>query len=95
MPSKKLTNEDFPSLKVFEYLIDNLMNNTDEIRKKLRIYLKLFFDFYNIDIFKTFLEKINEKELNELNKDIPKIKNHFIDNTKYDTIIVKKIGNSN
>ena len=71
------------------------MNNTNEIRKKLRIYLKLFFDFYNIDIFKTFLEKINEKELNELNKDIPKIKNHFSDNTKYDTIIVKKIDNSN
>ena len=64
------------------------MNNTNEIRKKLLIYLKLFFDFYNIDIFKTFLEKINEKELNELNKDLPKIKNHFSDNEKNDTMIL-------
>ena len=92
---KKLTNENFPSLTVFEYLIDNLMNNTNEIRKKVRKCIKLFFDLYDIDKFKTFLEKINEKELNELIKDIPKIKNLFTDNTKNDTIIVRKIDINN
>ena len=71
------------------------MNNTNEIRKKVRICLKLFFDHYDIDKFKNFLDKINEKELNELIKDIPKIKNNFTDNTKNDTIIVKKIDINN
>ena len=88
----KLNEANFPSVIIMEYLIDNLNNNinNNEIRKKIRLCIKLFFDIYDLDKFKNFLDKIDKKELNELIKDIPKLQNIFPEYKNNETIIVKK-----
>jgi len=76
---KKISDKkNFPFLLVFEYLINNLQNNNNKIRKKSRYCIKLFFDIYNdIDKFIKYFDKISEKELDELIKEIPKLQNYF------------------
>ena len=69
----------FPSELIFEYLINNLNNINQEIRKKTRFCIKLFFDIFDIDKFKNFLDEINEREIKELIIDIPKLQNFFPD----------------
>ena len=88
----KLNEANFPSVIIMEYLIDNLNNNinNNEIRKKIRLCIKLFFDIYDLDKLKNFLDKIDKKELNELMKDIPKLQNIFPEYKNNGTIIVKK-----
>ena len=76
---KKISDKkNFPFLLIIEYLINNLQNNNNKIRKKSRYCIKLFFDIYNdIDKFIKYFDKISEKELDELIKEIPKLQNYF------------------
>ena len=75
---KKLNdNNKFPSELVFDYFVNNLYNNNFEIRKKTKYCIKLFFDMYDIEKFKTSLDKINESVIKELINDIPKLQNYF------------------
>ena len=78
---KKISDKkNFPFLLIFEYLMNNLQNNNinNKIRKKSRYCIKLFFDIYNdMDKFIKYFDKISEKELDELIKDIPKLQNYF------------------
>ena len=69
----------FPSELIFEYLINNLTNINQEIRKKTRFCIKLFFAIFDIENFKNFLDRINEREIKELIIDIPKLQNFFPD----------------
>ena len=91
---KIIDKKNFPFLLIFEYLINNLQNNNIKIRKKSRYCIKLFFDIYDdIDKFIKYFDKISEKELNELIKDIPKLQNYFPSHKKIEDYNKKNVNN--
>ena len=81
--------QNFPYILLIEFLTKYMMDNNHEIRKKSRFCLKLFFDKYYEDEFKKYFENINQNDLDDLIKDIPKLRKYF-DINKNDEVIDEK-----
>lgn len=86
---KRTSKEEFPSVLLMDYLIYNISNNKPEIRKKTRYAINLLLKNFGIPKFKKKLEKIDERELIKLIKEIPDLQHYFpniIINNKNETI---------
>ncbi len=89
--NKRTDREKFPSFLVMEYLISNVSHNKPEIRKKSRNAIKLFFKIFEIAKFKKNLDKVEEKELAKLIRDIPELHKYFPDITISNNLNSQKI----
>ena len=90
---KRTNKEEFPSILLMEYLIYNVSHNKPEVRKKTRIAINLLLKNFGIQKFKTKLEKIDERELIKLIREIPDLQYYFPDielKQKNDTIDTSK-----
>lgn len=74
---KRTSKEDFPSALLMDYLIYNISNNKPEIRKKTRYTINLLLKNFGIPKFIKKLEKIEERELIKLIREIPDLQNYF------------------
>ncbi len=86
---KRTSKEEFPSILLMDYLIYNISNNKPEIRKKTRYAINLLLKNFGIPKFKKKLEKIDERELIKLIREIPDLQHYFPDiiiNNKNETI---------
>ena len=75
--SKRTTLETFPSNLVIDYLIMNISHKKSEIRKKARLVISLFIQFFDVSKFEKKLEKIEVRELKKLIEEIPELKEFF------------------
>ena len=97
---KRTNKEEFPSFLLMEYLIYNISHNKPEVRKKTRNAINLLLKNFGIQKFKKKLEKIDERELIKLIREIPDLQHYFPDielkqkNDTVDTSKSKIKGNS-
>ena len=74
---KRTDKQKFPSDLVMKYLIFNISHNKAEVREKTRIAMKLFLSIFDISKFKNILEKIEEKQLSKLKREIPDLRKYI------------------